>query len=437
MTELATPLSASPGTGRKLVAMAAMGLIYFFSYFQRAAIPGPIFDQLQSDLGVSASAVTALGAVCLYVYAAMQLFVGMAADRFGGRRTLLAGGLVLCLGAILFPLARSLPLLYACRALTGLGASFMFLSIIKEIDSLWEPRHFVLFWGLISCMGSGGALAATTPLAWLTGKLGWRSATLAVGILSAVSLLVAWLTLRRMSDPPPSARRPLLAPLVNVLRNRASRPLLVVALVIFAVYFVIQITLGAKFLVDFCGLASGQASQVLMAMIVVGAIVGLLAEPIQRLSRQRRKPPILAGLTLALATSIALLWGARAGAPPAFFMISFVLLAVASGLTTPAMAATMKELNDPEVVSQSIAVTNCLSYVGVAVLSNVAGLVLDGFAGQATVTEGRTIYPGAAYAVIFGVLAAISLAALVAALLVPETRGRSRYRALWRLGVLS
>ena len=130
--------AASPLAGRA-VAFAAMVVIYGIAYFQRTGIPGTIFDELQHDFSLSASAVTALGALFVYVYAGMQLVVGVAADRYGGRRTLLFGSTIMCAGSLLFPCAHSTVMLFTSRALIGFGSSFVYLSIVKEVDTLFAP----------------------------------------------------------------------------------------------------------------------------------------------------------------------------------------------------------------------------------------------------------------------------------------------------------
>ena len=78
---------------RALAAMAAMVSLYFFSFFLRTAVPGTIFDELQSDLDLSAASVAALGSIFLYIYAGMQLFVGLAADRFESEVERLVGSI--------------------------------------------------------------------------------------------------------------------------------------------------------------------------------------------------------------------------------------------------------------------------------------------------------------------------------------------------------
>ena len=75
--------------GRKTFEAAmilAMAGLYFFSFFQRVAIPGAIFNDIQTEFSISAEEVTRLSAIYLFVYAVMQPFAGLLADRFGGVR---------------------------------------------------------------------------------------------------------------------------------------------------------------------------------------------------------------------------------------------------------------------------------------------------------------------------------------------------------------
>ena len=98
-------------------------VFYFFANFQRIAIPGAIFDNLQRELKVSAPYITAFGAIYMYLYAFNQLVIGILVDRFGGFRVILSGGIILALGAFLFPFSDNLTLMYFSRALVGLGSS--------------------------------------------------------------------------------------------------------------------------------------------------------------------------------------------------------------------------------------------------------------------------------------------------------------------------
>ena len=86
----------------------------------------------------------------------------------------------------------------------------------------------------------------------------------------------------------------------------------------------------------------------------------------------------------------------------------------------------MKEVNRPDAVAVTISVLNTAAYVGVGVLGNVAGAILDAFGSQAEVTEARIVYPTAAYATLFACLAGLALVStLVTIFLIPETHGRT------------
>ena len=103
--------------------LIALGIaFYFLSNVQRVAVPGPIFDTLQSELQLSAPYITSLGAAFMYVYAVTNLIAGVLIDRYGGIRVVTAGAIVFAIGSLLFPMSHSVWVLYLSRALVGLGA---------------------------------------------------------------------------------------------------------------------------------------------------------------------------------------------------------------------------------------------------------------------------------------------------------------------------
>ena len=176
--------------GPALVFLAAINAVYFCSYFQRVGIPGTIFNQLQTEFQASASGVAMLGAIFLYIYGFMQLPAGLLADRFGAIRVFSAGGLILNLGAFLFPLVPNLILLYAARALVGLGASLIFASIVKTLVSIFPQRMFAVLLGISLSVGYSGGLAGTLPFEWGASRWGWRTFLLGVAIAGTLALTV-------------------------------------------------------------------------------------------------------------------------------------------------------------------------------------------------------------------------------------------------------
>lgn len=403
-----------------------MSGLYFFSFFQRVAVPGTVFDEIQSDLGISAAAVTALGAIYLYIYAGTQLFVGIAADRFGGARLLLAGGLVMCVGSLAFPLSGSLWLIYASRALTGLGASFMFLCIVRELDALFGPRQFALLIGPVLFFGYLGGLAGTFPLERVVARFGWRASLLGAAVLSSVMLACAFVLLVRLSHLVSRGRPLAWSQFREVLGNRRAMPLLFSCPVNFGIYFLIQTTLGKKFLQDVAGMSSAAAASYTFVMMAVVMVVVFMAGFLPRLIGDRRRPLIVTAMSLTLAATSLLVCGVIARAPGAFFLAPYVLLAISTGLG-PASITTMKELNRPGAVGLAVSLLNCLTYLCVAVLANLAGMVLDRFRHLAAVTDAGVLYPPQAYAAVFAGLLVLAALSFTSALFIPETRGQSAW----------
>jgi len=71
-----TPIARPSLTGAlqckrvEIAILVCMLAVYFFSYFQRVAVPGTVFDEIQATFGVTATAVTALGAFsCIFTAA--------------------------------------------------------------------------------------------------------------------------------------------------------------------------------------------------------------------------------------------------------------------------------------------------------------------------------------------------------------------------------
>lgn len=411
---------------RTLAAVASMVSVYFFSYFQRTGIPGTIFDELQAEVHLTATAVAGLGAVFLQIYAWMQLVAGVAADHVGGRRALLAGGVVMCLGAVAFPLCRSGSGLYLSRALTALGASFMYLSIVKEIDRLFAPQSFPIIMGAVLFGGYSGGIAATLPFERAVAAWGWRSSLLGVAALMTLTLGLAFAALRGLPALPRQRGRLTLGPLWEIVRNPLSRPLLVYSAICFPVYFGIQAVLGKKFLQDFARFSSAKAAVVMLVMMVTGAAMTFVGGLLLRWIGHRRKPLLIGSIALVLAALVLLLAGIYWRAGGWIFLVACVLLAASTG-ASPASLSSMKELNRPDVVAQAIAVSNCAAYLGVGAVAYLGGWVLDRYRGEAIATASGIVYPPQAYATYFALLLGLALVALVACCRVRETRGESLY----------
>ena len=406
---------------RAAVAFIALLALYFVSYFQRVAVPGTIFDELQNELG-AASAVATLGALFTIVYGCMQLFVGLLADRYGGGRVALVGGFFLAAGSLAFPFAHISWQFYAARLLTGFGASFIFLCLIKETDRLFSPRLFTVLLGVVLLVGYSGGVVATWPMAHAAAAWGWREALWIAGLAAVATMALALPALCRLRSP--LDRETLsLRPFFEVLRNRTSWSLLVSSLLYFPVFFCVQSIFGKKFLQDVAGMASTPAAMLVLAMTGVSAFAGILGGFLPNWLGFRRKPCLVAASAIIAAGTVIILLGIACRASVAVYSAGYFLLALGL-MGNPAAAATMKELNRPAITAAAVSVTNALAYLGCSLLGHAGGVILECYRHQAQATADGIIYPPAAYLALF---AFFSLAAIINLLVVsfmPETGGR-------------
>jgi len=411
---------------RALAVTLAMCMVYFFSYFQRVAVPGTIFNELQSDFLLSAGGVSLLGAIYLYLYGLMQIPTGLLADRFGGPKVLIAGAVLLTIGSAWFPLAHSPLALYASRGIIGVGASLIYVSIIKEVNELFAPRHFAMVLSVVLLLGYSGGLAGTLPFEEVSRAWGWRASLLAVAALCALSLLVLLLVLQRTHRARRGHVAPvsLVPPLKRILANHAGYPALIAFPLQFSLYFVVQGSIGKKMLEDVTGIPSSTSATITFLMMLVAIVCTSGSGFLSRLAGNRRKPFAVLGASLALVSVLGLALGAGFGPSP------LVLGGFSIGLALSTVGSTMyltsfKELNAGEAAGAAVGVLNCANYLAVALVSNGAGWVLDRFAGSAVRTDGFLVYPRPAYTALFAICLALAALGFTATLLMRETGGEA------------
>ena len=402
----------------------AMAGLYFFSFFQRVAVPGAVFNELQAEFVLTAAEVTKLSAIYLFVYAAMQPFAGLLADRFGGVKVVLASGALLLAGATCFPLSHGVWGLYLSRALVGLGASTMYLCLVKETDRYFGGKNFAPIFGLMCMIGYCGGLAGTSPFRALVEGLGWRASCFVAAGGTCLMLALVWVMSRRVDGHEGGKAGELWASALAVLRNKLNYPIMVTTALSFSIYFSLQAVIGPKFLADCCGISPLASSQYTFVMMLATMAAMLFSGMLSKALGNRRKGfAVFTGMA-SLVAALVLLLGTLLKAPPGLFLCAFVLLAMASGCT-PVQAALVKESNDPGKVAVSIGLLNTSAYVMVAIMSQVIGKILDLFSAQVVVTATAKVYPTSAYATLFAVLLVAGTVAAGASFFTRETHGRN------------
>lgn len=394
-------------------------LIYAASYFQRTVMPGTFYNEFQL-LGWNAEQIAGIGAAYIYAYSIPQVFSGILIDRYCGSRVVAAGGLIFVTGTSLTPFCTELWQLYVCRALTGVGSSTMYLSLVKETDRLFGRARYATLFGIAYCCGYGGGLCGKLPFTSMHDSITWQGVMLVAGIAAMVFYLMFLAAKSRTVMPPVAQAKNMLKDGIGILKNRYSWMLIFCSTVNFSIYFIIQTVFGEKFLMDFAGISGVAASGVIMAMTLVCMLSLLSAGVLIKISGNRRKPWIIAATGLCLLNSVLMILGICCKFHGSFFATVYLLYALSAGV--PAIfAMLMQELNSRSVMTISTAFSNSCGYLAVAVFSPLIGKVLMHFGGS--VVNNVKVYSASGYLAVFIIAGAIAAVSFLVSFFLPETRG--------------
>lgn len=411
-----------------------LALAYIIVYIHRVA-PSVVADQLMDSFAVRDGAVLgSLAAMYFYVYVIMQVPSGIFADSLGPRATVSAAMLFAAFGSLFFALAPNILLAFVGRFLVGLGVSVIFVSILKFHAVWFEPKEFAFITGLLILVGNAGAMLASTPLALLVSRFGWRPSFLLIAFFSVLIALACWIIVRDLppntyqvvnTAPPRERLRENLVQLWLVIRNGRSWPPFWVAFGVYGTLIAFQGMWGVPYLMQIYGLSRTAAAN-LMLLIAAGMalgspLVGLFTDKLQR-----RKAPYLTFVVFYIVCWSALVFWQQ-GRPPlyALYPICFLL-----GFFSGVMAITFtlaKEVNPPQVAGTAVAVVNSGGFLAIAILQPFLGYLLD-LRWEGLMENGVKIYTQAGYQAAFRFCLVFLALALLGALLVRETRGNNIYQ---------
>ena len=270
---------AARPSARAYVAWLVALVAYVLAVFHRASLGVAAVDA-QERFSAGASAISLFLVLQLAVYAALQVPVGVALDRFGSRRMILAGAVTMAAGQLVLALAADVPTAVAARVLVGAGDAMTFISVLRVIG-LWFPGPTVpLVTQLTGILGQLGSIAAAYPLVSLLHGTSWRTTFLGaagVGVLVAVLVGVA------LRDAPagavvaaPTPLSELRGRLLETWREPGTRIGLYTHLVTQFSGTVFALLWGYPFLVVGEGRSPATAAGLLTLLVVVGMAVGPL-----------------------------------------------------------------------------------------------------------------------------------------------------------------
>ena len=379
--------------------------IYMVSQFLRNSV-GVIAPNLAGDLGLSAAEIGLLSSAFFFAFAAVQLPLGMALDRFGPRLVLLVCAGITVVGAILFASATTTTGLVVARILLGLGCSSSFMAPLALYAKRFPPDRFATLTGLQLGLGTIGTLFATAPLAYAAAEIGWRATFMVVGGLTLLAgVLVAIVVADDKPDgsanPAHESFRQSVAGLLAVLRTPSVGRLFLMHMTGYSTFALVVGLWGAPYLTHIYGYGLEARGELLLLPAIAQIVGSLLWGPMDRVLDSYKRPVLLgAGLT-ALTLLVVAYFGTLSFAGLLAWLVAFGFLSA----YTPVKIAHGKSLFPPHLVGRGITLLNMGTMGGVFLSQALTGAVIDLF------PRVNGAYPLDAYRAVFALQAAALLGA--------------------------
>ena len=160
----------------------------------------PLLPAIQKEFGISYSQVGLFTGIYGLAAIALSIPGGMLAQRFGEKRVLLSGLLIVALGLFLLSRAPTFGLGLASRAVWITGYRTAFVCVMTAVavtaPAAWRSRAM----GILGAMSSLASVIGAPFGSIIGGKFGWRNGILAFAAMALLGAFVFWLFYRSRSS---------------------------------------------------------------------------------------------------------------------------------------------------------------------------------------------------------------------------------------------
>ncbi len=363
----------------KWVVWSLAALFFFYEFTIRIAPSVMVHDLMQAFL-INAASVGNLTAFYLYVYAPMQIPVGILTDYFGARKLLTLASLACGVGCVIFAFALEYWVGALGRIFMGLGSSFGFVGLVY-VSSHWFPKNKLAFLvGAGNSIGMLGAIIGQGPTSFLTDFLGWRGTYLVYGIVGLVLGVIIYFLVR--NNPPSLAKKEqkkrdkiphIFYYLKFVFKNKYSWLNAISCFLMYATTVAFAGLWGVPFLESVHGLSEKVAgfgiSMIFIGWAIGGPLVGHISDRMKQ-----RKPFLLFFPLLAFLVLMPVIYLQKL---PVVWIYSLLFFVGAFSSAQILHFTVAIETNTPQSKGTAIAFTNFITMIGGAILQPFIGYLLD------------------------------------------------------------
>ena len=355
-----------------VVAGGLLGCVAAGTMFALAVFLQPMADAA----GWSRAGISSAMTINFLVMGPAGFFWGALSDRVGPRPVLLAGSILLGLGAVLASRASSLlafQIIYG--VLIGAGVGAIFAPIMATVTG-WFDTQRSLAVSLVSA-GMGMAPMTLSPFSrWLISSYDWRTSLMIVGVVAWVLMIPAALLVRRA--PAHSAADAADAPAAGMTMREALRTPQFIVLAL--TYFCCCAThAGPIFHTVSYAIACGIAPMAAVSIYSLEGLAGLGGRLIFGLAGDRfgAKPSLVVGLVIQACAAGAYFFAGRLGD---FYAIA-AIFGMAYGGVMPLYAVLAREYFPMRIMGTVFGAAAMISSLGMALGPAVGGWIFDTFHG--------------------------------------------------------
>src|SRR5450631_373489 len=180
------------GGRRAWMVLSAAISVYILAVFHRTSL-GVAGLIAAERFHISSAQLATFTMVQLFVYAAMQIPVGVVLDRVGAKKLLVTGVLLMTGGQFAFAFAGTFDAGVAARVFVGMGDAMIFISLVQLVALWFPPARTAMVTQMSGVVGQVGAIVATAPLSAALHGVGWTwsfAIAAGVGLVMAIVLIV-------------------------------------------------------------------------------------------------------------------------------------------------------------------------------------------------------------------------------------------------------
>ncbi|MBV2152873.1 nitrate/nitrite transporter [Kitasatospora sp. SUK 42] len=373
----------SPPGGRAAWVAWSIGVsVYFLAVIHRTSLGMAGLDAAER-FGIGASALSTFSILQVLVYAAMQVPVGLLVDRFGPRRVLLLGVLLLSAGQLAFAFSSAFAPALASRAVLGCGDAMTFISVLR-IAARWFPAARNPFVAqLTGLVGMGGNLVTTVVLAQALHREGWTPTFAAIALLGVAVFALVALFLKDAPGqeapvrPAEHRERPKVrSQVLDCWREPGTRLGL-------WIHFTTQfpgnafgLLWGLPYLVEAQGMTRAEAGGLLTLLVLSNMSCGFVfGRVLSRTARARM--PIVLGVVAATGFGWALVLAWPGGHPPTWLLVGIILVMGSNGPASLVGLDYARARNPVERLGTASGIVNMGGFIGTMITLFGIGVLLD------------------------------------------------------------